>query len=91
MKFGLLEFAKGTLNSGKLVKSSSIKLNKINETRELDQSQIYKYLVITDQGMIQYTHMKMKIEKEYFRRVRFILKAVLNAKNKRTLSTLLPF
>lgn len=48
---------------------------------ELYQEGIYKYLRINEGDGIQHATMKEKVRKEYYRRVRLVLKSELNAAN----------
>ena len=50
--------------------------------KELQQEDSYKYLGINEAEGIQQATMKEKIRKEYYRRVRLILKSELNAVNR---------
>ncbi len=82
IKFGLEKCAKATLKRGKLIKNTNTILDKETEIRELEQTQTYKYLGINEIDRVQHTQMKEKVRKEYYRRIRLILKTELNAKNK---------
>ena len=48
----------------------------------MDQGGTYKYLGVTEGDGIQHSKMKEKIRKEYYRRIRLVLKSELNAINK---------
>ena len=50
--------------------------------KELQQEDTYKYIGINEAEGIQHAKMKDKIRKEYYRRVRLILKSELNAVNR---------
>ena len=50
--------------------------------KELQQEDSYKYLGINEAEGIQHAKMKEKIRREYYRRVRLILKSELNAINR---------
>ena len=74
--------AKATFIKGKLTKTSNVVLNQDTAIKELDQEGTYKYLGINEGDGIQHSKMKEKIRKEYFRRIRMVLKSELNAINK---------
>ena len=82
MEFGLDKCAKATFIKGKLTKTSNIVLNQTTTIQELDQEGTYKYLGINEGDGIQHSKMKEKIRKEYYRRIRMVLKSELNATNK---------
>ncbi len=63
---------------GVRVKSHNIQLSGGSSIKNLDLDKVYKYLGID----IQHNEMKSKIAKEYYRRVRLVLRSKLNAKNK---------
>ena len=67
---------------GKLTETSSIKLDINTTIKELEQEESYKYLGINEGDGIQHSQMKEKIRKEYYRRVRLVLKSELNAANR---------
>ena len=48
----------------------------------MNQEEVYKYLGIDESDGIQHSKMKEKIRKEYYRRVRLILRTELNGRNK---------
>ena len=74
MEFGLDKCAEATFNKGKLTETSSIKVDINTTIKELEQQESYKYLYINEGDGIQYSHMKEKIRKEYYRIVRVVLK-----------------
>lgn len=82
MEFGLDKYAKATFIKGKLTKTFNIVLNQDTAIQELDQEGTYKYLGINEGVGIQHSKMKEKIRKEYYRRIRMVLKSELNAINK---------
>ena len=57
-------------------------LDESTTIKELEQDKVYKYLGIDEGNGIQHSKMKEKLRKEYYRRVRLILKSELNARNK---------
>ena len=75
MKFGLDKYAKATFIKGKLTKTSNIVLNQDTAIKKLDQKGTYKYLGINGGDGIQHSKMKEKIRKEYYRRIRMVLKS----------------
>ena len=74
MEFGLDKCAKATFIGGKLTKTSEIILNNDTAIKDLDQNGRYKYLGIKESNGIQHSAMKEKIRKEYYRRIRIVLK-----------------
>ena len=82
MEFGLEKCAKATFKRGKLVSTTDIVIDTNTKIKDLDQDGTYKYLGIDEGDGIQHSTMKEKIRKEYYRRVRMILKTELNASNK---------
>ena len=81
MQFGLSKCAKATFKRGKLVSATNIHLDLNTTIRELEQNDTYKYLGIDEGDGIQHSLMKERLRKEYYRRVRAILKSELNSKN----------
>ena len=81
MEFELDKCAKATFKKGTLAETSSIKLDINTTIKELEQEESYKYLGINEGDGIQHSQMKEKIRKEYYRRVRLVLKSELNAAN----------
>ena len=51
------------------------------EIKEIDKDRGYKYLGVLEADKIKDKEMKEKIQKEFFRRVRRILKSKLNSGN----------
>eukprot|EP00795_Rhopilema_esculentum_P006461 gene6461-11909_t len=79
MRFGLDKCAKATFKRRKLAETSSIKIDENTNIEELDQKGTYKYLGIDEGDGIQHSAMKEKIRKEYYRRIKSVLKSQLNA------------
>ena len=82
MEFGLEKCAKATFKRGKLTKTSDLHIDTDTSIRELDQEEAYKYLGINEGDGIQHATMKEKVRKEYYRRVKLVLKSELNAANR---------
>ena len=82
MKYGLETCATAEFKRGKLATTTSIRLDEETTIKELQQEDSYKYLGINEADGIQHAKMKEKIRKEYYRRVRLILKSELNAVNR---------
>ena len=74
--------AKATFKRGKLTETSDLQLDTDPCIRELDQEGVYKYLGINEGDRKQHAAMKEKVRKEYYRRVRLVLKSELNAANR---------
>ena len=81
MEFGIQKCAMVKLIRGHIVESSGIALPNGTEIRSLEQSEEYKYLGILQIDDTKNKEMKQMTKKEYFRRVRKVLKASLNGKN----------
>ena len=82
MEFGLDKCAKATFKRGKKVQAEGIQLNDNQVIQDLEQSETYKYLGMEEGEGLQHHEMKGKIQKEYKRRVKLVLKSELNARNK---------
>ena len=82
MELGLDKCANATFIKGKLTKTFNIVLNQNTTIKDLDQEGTYKYLGINEGDGIQHSKMKEHIRKEYYRRIRVVLKSELNAINK---------
>ena len=81
-EFGLEKCAKATFKRGKLTETSKLQLNTDKCIRELHQEGAYKCLGINEGDGIQHATMKEKVRKEYYHRVRLVLKGDLNAANR---------
>ena len=89
MEFGLDKCAKASFVRGKFQKTSSINLDIGTVIRDLDPEGTYKYLGVNEGDGINHASMKEKIRKEYYRRIRLVLKTELNSKNRiETINTL---
>ena len=62
--------------------SSNIELDVNTAIQDLEQEGTYKYLGVSEGEGIQHSQMKEKIRKEYYRRIRMVLKSELNSANK---------
>ena len=82
MEFGLDKCAKASFNRGKKVSAEGIPLNDNHVIQDLDQAETYKYLGIEEREGVQHHKMKIKIRKEYKRRIKLVLKSELNIRNK---------
>ena len=82
MEFGLDKCAKATFKRGRLTKTTDLELDVDTVIEELEQESTYKYLGVSEGDGIQHSAMKEKIRKEYYGRVRIVLKTELNAANK---------
>ena len=82
MEFGLDKCAKATFKSGNFTVANNIDLDINTVIRNLDQTEVYKYLGINEGDGIQNSKMKEKIRKECYRRARLILESELNASNR---------
>ena len=82
MEFGLDKFAKASFKRGKNVSAEGIPLNDNQVIQDLDQAETYKYLGMEEGEGVQHHKMKVKIMKEYKRRIKLVLKSELNARKK---------
>ena len=82
MEFGLEKCAQATFKRGRLTKTTDLELEVNTVIEELEQESTYKYLGVSKGDGIQHSAMKEKIRKEYYGRVRMVLKTGLNAANK---------
>ena len=82
MEFGLDKCAKASFVRGKLQKTSSINLDIDTAIRDLDPEETYRYLGVNEGDGINHASTKEKIRKEYYQRIRLVLKTELNSKNR---------
>jgi len=82
MQFGLDKCAKATFIKGKISVKQNIDLDESTTIKALEQHDVYKYLGIEEHEGIQHKNMKRNLTKEYYRRIKGLLKTELNAKNK---------
>ena len=82
MEFGLDKCAKASFVRGKLQKTSSINLDIDTAIRDLDPQETYRYLGVNEGDGIKHASTKEKIRKEYYQRIRLVLKTELNSKNR---------
>ena len=82
MEFGLDKCAKATFKRGKKVSAEGILLNDHQLIQDLDQAETYKYLGMEEGEGVQYHQMKVKIKKDYKRRIKLVLNSELNARNR---------
>lgn len=84
MEFGLEKCATCIFKRGKLVKTQNIQLDDQTVIRNIEMDETYKYLGVEERCGIENKCMKDRIEKEYYRRIRQIMKTELCSKNKIT-------
>ncbi|KAL1446402.1 hypothetical protein WDU94_005646 [Cyamophila willieti] len=83
MKFGYDKCAKVNIVRGMIRERTNISEEQpATDIKELEAGEAYKYLGILEDGSVDHRKMKDIIRKEYYRRVRLVLKTELNAKNK---------
>ena len=82
MEFGLDKCAKASFKRGKKVSAEGIPLKDNQVIQDLDQAETYKYLGMEEGEGVQYNQMKVKIRKEYKRRIKLVFMSKLNARNK---------
>ena len=82
MEFGISKCAMLVMKKGKIVSCEGITLPNDKRIRALsDDNKAYKYLGVLEVDDIRHSEMKDGIRKEYFRRLRKILKSKLNGGN----------
>ena len=84
MEFGLEKCAKASFKRGKKISAQGIPLNDNQVKQDLEQAETYKYLGMEEGEGVQHHKIKVKIRKEYKRRIKLVLKSELNARNKVT-------
>ena len=82
MQLGPEKCAKVHIKRGKREQSENILLDRETVIRDLEPGQTYRYLGMEEDSEIVKETMKRTISKEYFRRVRLVLRTELNSKNK---------
>jgi len=82
MTFGLEKCAKISFRRGSIQKTTDIKIDVNTTIRRLEPRETYKYLGFSEGNGINHSVMKEKIRKEYYRRIRLILKTELSSKNR---------
>ena len=75
MEFGLDKCAKAAFLCEKLLKAKNITLDTTTVIKDLELKESYKHLGITEGDGILHSSMREKMWKEYFRRVRSILRS----------------
>ena len=83
MELGLDKCANTSFKRGKKVSAERIPLNDNQVIQDLDQAETYMYLGLEEGEGVQHNKMKVRIRKEYKRRIKLVLKSELNARNKR--------
>ena len=81
MEFGIEKRAMLVIENGKIVKSVGIELPDGKVTKSLQDGKSYKYLAILEADRFLGKEMKLKVSKEYFRRLKKVLKSKLNGEN----------
>jgi len=82
INFGLEKCARICLKIGRVQSKMHIGNTFENDIKELDPRKAYKYLGIEDNFDIQHKNEKVKLMKQYLRRLRLVLGTELSAKNK---------
>ena len=81
MEFDIEKCAMLVIEKGKIVKSVGIELPDGKVIKSLQEGESYKYLGILEAERFLGEEMKLKVSKEYFRRLKKILKSKLNGGN----------
>ena len=83
MKFGLDKCAVAHFVNGKLSgHNSGVTVGKTETIKCLGPGQVYKYLGVDESNGIQHSTMREKLRREYFRRVKMVLRTELYGRNK---------
>ena len=82
MEFGLDKGVEASFKRGKKVSAEGIPLNDNQVIQDLDQTETYKYVGMEEGEGVQHQTLKVKIMKEYKRRIKLVLKSELNARSK---------
>ena len=75
MEFGLDKCAKASFKRSKNISTEGIPLNDNQVMQNLDQAETYKYLGMEEAEGVQHHKIKVKIRKEYKRRIKLVLKS----------------
>ena len=81
MEFGIEKSAMLVIEKGKIVKSVGIELPDGKVIKSIQEDESYKYLGILKADRFLGEEMKLKVSKEYFRRLKKVLKSKLNGGN----------
>ena len=83
MKFGLDKCAIAHFVNGKLSgHNTGVKVGKTETIKGLEPGQVYKYLGVDESNGIQHSTMRERLRREYFRRVKMVLRTELYGRNK---------
>ena len=80
MSFGISKCKKLTIKRGKVVQSQNIQLNNGEEMESLEANQQYRHLGFAE-SLIIYKTTKSSLKKEYFERIKMIMKTELSSKH----------
>ena len=80
IEFGLDKCAKVTFKRGKKISAEGIQLNDNKVIQGLEPEATYTYLSMEEGDGTDHHKMKAKIQKEYKRRIRLVLKLELNTR-----------
>ena len=82
MKFGLDECAVAHFVNGRLSgHNSGVTVGKTDTINCLEPGQVYKYLGVDESNGIQHSMMRERVRREYFRRVKVVLRTELYGRN----------
>ena len=83
MKFGLDKCAITHFVNGKLSgNNTGVKVGKTETIKGLEPGQVYKHLGVDESNGIQHSTMRERLRREYFRRVKMVLRTELYGRNK---------
>ena len=81
MEFGIEECAMLVIEKGKIVKSAGRELPDGNVIKLLQDSESHKYVRLLEAQKCLGEDMRLKVSKEYFSRLKKVLKSKLNGRN----------
>ena len=83
MKFGLDKCAVAHFVNSKLSEhNTGVTVGKTETVKGLEPGQVYKYLSVEESNGIQHRTMRERLRREYFRRVKMVLRTELYGRNK---------
>ena len=81
MDFGIEKCSMLVTENGRIVKSLGIELPDGKVIKTIQEGESYRYLQIVEADRFLGEEMKLKVSKEYFKRLKKVLKSKLNGEN----------
>ena len=81
MDFGIEKCSMLVTENGRIVKSLGIELPDGKVIKTIQEGESYRYLQIIEADRFLGEEMKLKVSKEYFKRLKKVLKSKLNGEN----------